>query len=535
MARPPTIGYAEAVGGALAREADGRRAADAPLGRAAWAAIALALVVAHFSSFGLGRAVSTDVRYSVYFSSRAAAGEVPHRDFFDNRTPMSTMLGGGFVRVGERAGLDPLSAMRVGCLVIAAATGLLLFAVHRRLALGDGAAGLAGLLAYLGFPLLGVLPSIGPFPKVSMNFFALGAALLADRERWALAGAAAAFAALDWQIAGLVAIGVFAASILAPHRVPRAPLRVLAGGTAVAAATALWLGAADALPAAWNQVVGSAFARGAASFEAEGGGGGVAGRVLQVLAMGCKGHLWLAAVGAIGLVVFAASAPRLRREGLGRLAIPLAFHEYGMVAFSLLDFQRFGDLYALVQSLAFFAGVALATATLAAGRAAARATAADPGEARHRGTMGKATALAILALAVRPAWLHGEIDLRTRATPVAATLAGQRDVAAQVAARFSGKRLGVIGPSEMLLLSGVPNAIPFVYWNAAPWSYYRLGPGESERETLRRILLEARLDGFVYPEQRLGRDEVLGRVYERVEFVAADGSYALPVWVRRDS
>ncbi|MFM7735555.1 MAG: hypothetical protein ACKPBU_06180, partial [Alphaproteobacteria bacterium] len=135
--------------------------------------------------------------------------------------------------------------------------------------------------------------------------------------------------------------------------------------------------------------------------------------------------------------------------------------------------------------------------------------------------------------AVRPAWLHGDIDLRTRATPVAATLEGQRDVTAQVAARFSGKRLGVIGPSEMLLLSGVVNAIPFVYWNAAPWSYYRLSPDEPERETLRRVLLDARLDGIVYPEQRLGRDEVLSRDYDRVELVSADGSYALPVFVRR--
>ncbi|MFM7141354.1 MAG: hypothetical protein ACKO2K_05500, partial [Alphaproteobacteria bacterium] len=64
---------------ARAPQADGGRAADAPRTRAAWAMAALALVLAHFSSFGLGRAVSTDVRYSVYFSSRAAAGEVPHR------------------------------------------------------------------------------------------------------------------------------------------------------------------------------------------------------------------------------------------------------------------------------------------------------------------------------------------------------------------------------------------------------------------------------------------------------------------------
>ena len=143
--------------------------------------------------------------------------------------------------------------------------------------------------------------------------------------------------------------------------------------------------------------------------------------------------------------------------------------------------------------------------------------------------------LAALALAVRPAWLHPEIDLRTRATPEHATLAGQRAVAAMVAERFAGKRLGVIGPSEMLLLSGTTNAIPFVYWTAATWSYYRRSPDEAPRDTLRRVLEESRLDGIVYPEQRLGRDEVLARDFDRVELVSPDGSYTLPVLVRRGS
>ncbi len=497
--------------------------------------IATGLVAAHVSSFGLGRAISTDVRVSAYFSALAAAGDVPHRDFFDNRTPLSTMLGAAFIRTGAPIGADPLSSMRTGSLAIAAATGLLLFAVHRRLRLGDGAAGLAGLLAYLGFPLLGVLPSIGPFPKISMNLFALAAALLADAECWALAGAAGALAALDWQIAGLAAIGVLLASITARHRVARAPLRVIAGGFAVAAVTATWLGAAGALPAALRQLVGSAFARGAAAFEGEGGGGSAFSRLVQVLAMGCKGHLWLVAAGVVGLVVFAASAARLRRDDLGRLAIPLAVHEYGMVAFSLVDFQRFGDLFALVQSLAFFAGVTLSTATVAVRVAAERGRPVGSVEARRRGGLAVAAALVALAVAVRPAWLHGEIDLRTRGTPVEATLAGQRDVAAQVAARFAGKRLAVFGPTEMLMLSGRASALPIVFWNAAPWSYYRLSPDEPERETLRRLLLEANLDGIVYPEQRYGRDEVLARDYERVELVSADGSYRLPLLVRKGS
>ncbi|MEY4947962.1 MAG: hypothetical protein RL698_173, partial [Pseudomonadota bacterium] len=71
----------------------GRRSAEAKRIDLAFWALAIGLAIAHFSSFGLGRAVSTDIRYSVYFSARTAAGDVPHRDFFDNRTPLSTLLG----------------------------------------------------------------------------------------------------------------------------------------------------------------------------------------------------------------------------------------------------------------------------------------------------------------------------------------------------------------------------------------------------------------------------------------------------------
>jgi hypothetical protein len=46
----------------------------------------------------------------------------------------------------------------------------------------------------------------------------------------------------------------------------------------------------------------------------------------------------------------------------------------------------------------------------------------------------------------------------------------------------------VLGPAEVLFLAGAANPAPLVYWNAATWAYYRRDAGETEAETLRRVV-----------------------------------------------
>ena len=502
-------------------------------------AVAAAVLAAHLASFPLDRPIVTDIRFSVYFASRAASGAVPYRDFFDNRTPLSTYLGALLHLIATGVGADPLIAMRIGCLAVAGLAGLVLFAVQRRLAAGDCVAGIAGLLPYVGFTVLAVLPSVGPFPKLLMALLAPLAALLAFHERWALAGAAAALAALDWQIGVLAAAGVVLAAVATPHERRFAWLRAAAGGAAVALAFLGVLAAAGALDDALRQIVLSAASRGASSMRES--PNGRLEQILQVARIACPGQTWLLALGAAGMLALPLLWWRERRGALSRLACVLAVHHYGVVAFSVLDFQRFGDLFILLQSLAFFAGIALALPVRLTRGALPSPRSAKPNGAplpalasldRARRVVSVA-AVAILAVAVRPSVLHPDVHLPTHATRADVTLAGQRAVARELATRFAGRRVAVIGPSELLFLEGSASALPFIYWNAATWAFYRAVADEEPRDALLRILRDSRPDAIVYPEERLGHDERLDAEYAPLELVSPDGTYRLPLLVRR--
>jgi len=46
----------------------------------------------------------------------------------------------------------------------------------------------------------------------------------------------------------------------------------------------------------------------------------------------------------------------------------------------------------------------------------------------------------------------------------------------------------VVGPAEVLFLSETRNGVPFVYWNAVTWRYYRQRPRETYLNALNRLL-----------------------------------------------
>jgi len=482
------------------------------------ALLALAILAFHFASFDVRRQpIVTDVRYSVYFAARTADGAVPHRDFFDNRTQLSAVAGGLLHRAGETLGTDPLLAIRVGSLTLAALTGLLLFFVQRTLAGGACAAGLIAVLAYVGFTLLGVLPSIGPFPKLAMALLATAACLLAFRERWLLAGACAALAAADWQIGGIAVVAVLAAAATEGSRPRRALGLALCGALALGIAAVAYLAAQGALGPTFEQTVAASFARGTSALEGETAMDRLA-RIARVTGRGTPGHLWLVACGVAGALVYPLWLRRHHGRPTGRLATSLGVYHYGLVAFSLLDFQLFGDLFALLQSVAFFAGVALI-------------------EALERLPDARWVAPAFVGALAFAVWLSGGVpDVRLPDPMVTrqATLADQRTVASALAERIAGKRLAVLGPSELLYLTHTTNALPFIYWNAATHSLYRISPEETERDALYRLLRAADPDAIVYPH-RLGHDPRLDADYAPVELASPGRDYRVIVLERRGS
>ncbi len=452
-----------------------------------WALAACLLAAVHCASFGLARPIATDIRFFLYFAARTAEGAVPHLDFFENKTQLAVFAGALFHRLGEALGVDPLIAIRVGYLALAAAAGVLLFAVQRRLAGGRGAPAILALLVYSGFALLGFLPSIGNIPKLLMALFASAAALLAGDRRWILAGAAGWLSFMDWQIGILALAGVFGSALLEPRRRLRALGESALGTLLGAAPFLLYYAAHGALGAAYRQAVEASFARGSTSltwsgFEAR------LRHLVQVVDVGCDGHEWLVAVGVAGMLVYPFWVWRHARRPERRLVVALAIYHYGVVAFSLIDFQLYGDLFILLHSMAFFAAVAIIEAY-------GRISVAVRGS-RWLGTTGRATALEALVVlvmiaATRPAFLRPRFDLPIRETAAGTTLDDQRAVLRGLRPLIRDRQVTFIGPVELLFLAGGENSLPFVYWNVASHAFYRAGPEESVRHTLERILRES--------------------------------------------
>lgn len=447
--------------------------------------VATLLSAAHFASFEIHRIpIVWDTRYYNYFAFRVASGDVPYRDFFENKTPLSIFSGALLYRAGEALGVEPLVAIRGGYLAFAAAAGVLLFAVHRRLAGGRAAAGFLALLAYCGAPLLGFAPAIGVLPKMLMALCASAASLLVARRCWVAAGAAGMLAVLDWQVGGLALLGALAGVLVQRGPRLRPAILVAVGALAAAAPFLLYFAASGGLSEAVAQGVGTLLGKGEASAQT-----GLVRRLARIAStarVSCAGQEWLFGAGLVGLFVFPVWFRRLARSGAAGLAASLAVYHYGVVAFSLLDFQSFPDLFILLHSVVFFAGVTLAEGYRRLLALALRRR--SPSGRRRRATLVTLAALALLAALARPSALRPPYSIRTPATHPDTTLEDQRKVYARLTEAIGDRRAAFVGTADLLFLGGRASLLPFVYWNDVTYRFYRASPGEDQEQTLARLL-----------------------------------------------
>ena len=93
----------------------------------------------------------------------------------------------------------------------------------------------------------------------------------------------------------------------------------------------------------------------------------------------------------------------------------------------------------------------------------------------------------VIVLVVRPWVSRRAFRLVPRPPGASVTLAAQREVAQRLAQALAQGRAVVLGPAEILFLTGTANPAPLVYWNAATWAYYRRDAHEAEADTLRRL------------------------------------------------
>ncbi len=482
--------------------------------------IAIAAVVAFHASFAeRDRALFLDQRYYVHFAQRIADGAVPHRDLFDNKPELASVLAAPAVLAGDRLGIDRVRAVRLASVATAAATGLAAAALAATVHRSRLAAALAA-LAWTAAPLLGFQPSVGPVPKLWMTLLAIVSGLLAARRRWFAAGAVAAAAALDWQVGALAGIGVLAAAALERERPVRAAAAVAAGGVATTAVVAAALARAGALRPALEQTVLATLVRGSGSVARR----GAEARLEQVASWmreSGAAPAWLAVAGLAGVLGTLLALGRLRGRPSLPALLPATVLGTGVLGLTLLDFQGYGDLFVVVAFLATFAG-------LAAGALERLLRRVEP-----RDGLGAAVLLAMLALAAHP-WSPSPLALEERLWPAGVDLDVQRRVARELADLARGRTLGFAGCSEQLSLSGVPNAFSFPFWNRATWGNFRRDASEPSGKALLRIASERKVDGVVCAPDEAS-DELAAAGWTRRVLAAPPTRYQVDVFLRPDA
>ena len=495
---------------------------ETPAGRRAWHVVAALLGLLHFGSFPwLDHPLATDVRCFLYYAARTAQGAWPHLDFFENKTPLAFFVGAGLHRLGALLDIDGFYAVRLGYLGLAALNAWLAYLIHSRL-WQSRVAGLLGLAPYLAVPILGGLPAIGNVPKLLMAVCASGAALMAARRSWCWVGVLGGLAILDWQVGGLVVIaGCVAGVVSGGHRRWRAGLAVgLAALIPVLALVALYA-LLGGLKPFLQQTVLASVSRGVTTATTQGVMADWPRRFQLIL----ESPLSRPAVAALALpgLLLQLLAPGRTLPAVLPATVVLTVYHAGILAFSLLDFQVYGDLFILYNSLAFLAGTALCWLFREAER---RALGRSPTVA----SLPRAGAL-LVGLALAQPWVSRQaVRIVPRPPGAALTLEDQRGLASRLKPLLSKYRVAVLGPAELLLLTESKNPILPVYWNYATHAYFRKTRDEGMGETLRRILREASCDFVVcdreFPQGRCA--EGLGSFPHRQEI--SPGGYGVDIY-----
>ena len=297
----------------------------------------------------------------------------------------------------------------------------------------------------------------------------------------------------------------------------RALGRVLAGGIAGLAPFIVFYLVNGALLATIRQVIGSSLFRGTAAM----GQRGLTDRlskIAEVADLACPSQVWLFYLGLAGMLVTVSCLWIWRRDDRGRLLLPLAIYHFGVVIFSLIDFQYYGDFFLLLHSTAFFLGAVWVALYSSAERRTA-------GVQRR---MVAVIALGLVFVVARPGFLRPHIELVTRFGDPAVTLADQRQVAEALGQRIGDGSVVFLQHSELLFLMQRKNGLPLAYWNLPAWSYYRDTPAEPFAKTGARMLLSANADAVV-PPRVVGYDTLLQNGYVVERFTSDNDRYSATV------
>ncbi len=503
-------------------------APESPRQRALFSLAALLISGLHFATFfDLEQSILTDIRYFLYFAQRVAAGDVPHLDLFDNKTFLASFVGALFYRAGELLGLDPLHVIRAGYLALSAFGGLLCFWIFRRLGGGSSLAGFLGLFAALSFGFTGSFAAIGNAPKILMNLCGLGMILAVARRHWFLAGLLGALAFMDWQVGALVGLAALVSALASGPQRLRTATRVVIGGGLGLAPFAIYYAFHGALGQALHQTLALSLFRGSVQLA----GTTVEtrlGRMNWVIDRVAPDQEWLLGVALVGLPVGLCWLWKERRSEIGQLLLPLLLYTGGIAAFSLLDFQRYGDFYALVSAIILWLGILWVAAFSWIRRRFAGVFSTHPNLRWLAGTAG----LLLAAVIARPLWFHPEIRIHSLHVTESVTLSEQREVARELREKIGAKSFGLLASSEVLFLLPHRNPMPQVYFNDPAYRAYRNSDTEGMNAAASRLIASVNPDLFIFPGRRKLNPEIELR-YAPAEIRSSQGNYFVVVHERR--
>ncbi len=501
---------------------------ESPKQRALFSLAALVISALHFASFfDLEQSVLTDIRYFLYFAQRIAAGAVPHLDLFDNKTFLASFVGAFFYRFGELLGVDPLQSIRIGYLALSAWGGLLCFWIFRRLGRGSSLAGFLGLFAALSFGFLGAFAAIGNSPKILMNLCGLAMILAVARQQWFLAGLLGALAFMDWQVGALVGIAALAAAWTSgPGRTLATP-QVMLGGAVGLAPFGIYYAAQGALGQALYQTLTLSLARGSTQL-AETTLGTRLGRMDFVVERIAPGQEWLLAMALVGFPVGLYWLWKARRSEAGQVLLPLLLFTGGIASFSLVDFQRYGDFYALVSAMVLWLGILWVGAFLWVRDKFASSFRESPS---LRWIVAAAALFVAIAVA-RPLWLRPEVVIQNRYINANVTLSEQRSLAAALRNRIGSNSFLALASSELLFLMPYTNPVPLIYFNDPAFHAYGEPDAESMADASSRLVAQTDPDIFIFPGRQELNPEIALR-YNFSELRSSQGHYGVKLYERK--
>jgi hypothetical protein len=242
----------------------------------------------------------------------------------------------------------------------------------------------------------------------------------------------------------------------------------------------------------------------------------------------CPQQEWLFFASFLGLFVIARWLIWDRDRDRNRLLVPLCIYHGGVLGFSLLDFQFYGDFFVLLHSIAFLWGLTW-LALFEAGTALLGTR--FPGSSMALRSFGALILMVAVAVA-RPTFLRPDLELPNPTINAGGTLADQREVAAELLRQTRGQKFVLTDSSELLFLMRHKNPLPNIYMNRATRSYLRTYANESDAEITTRLLRSVDPDVFVESHSLARRPTPFVKSYAQKRISSKNGKYRVTLRVR---